>query len=230
MSRFFLVFLVPWFSFWDSREFLRTLRLLLSFYSFERKVLVFQWNLSDSKSPQVTRTLPSILADLNNAIIWTVSTRPLISKFSRLFINPSVTVLSKLITAGITVTFMFHSLFVCFLLLLFFFFSSLAKSRYLSLFSLSFSFTLWSAGTVLISCWLSLGLVVWLRLGDPFVSQNPIEVCASQPPGRILGCKYTNFFYVCMYVFEFFSVSWRSFTGVCKALDCGTVASEFKFQ
>ena len=58
------------------------------------------------------------------------------------------------------------------------FFSSLAKSRNLSLFSLSFSFILWSTGTVLstirqvlLFCWLSIGLVVWSRLDDSFVSQ-----------------------------------------------------------
>ena len=39
---------------------------------------------------------------------------------------------------------MFNS---CFVFLLFFFFNSLAMSRYLSFFSLSFSFILWSAGT-----------------------------------------------------------------------------------
>ena len=44
--------------------------------------MVFHWSLSDSKSPQVFKTLLSILADLNNAIVWTVSTRPLISKSS----------------------------------------------------------------------------------------------------------------------------------------------------
>ena len=30
--------------------------------------------LSDSKSPPVSRTLRSVLADLNNAILWAVST------------------------------------------------------------------------------------------------------------------------------------------------------------
>ena len=56
------------------------------------------------------------------------------------------------------------------------FFSSLARSKYLSFCSLSFGFTLRSAGTakftirqVLFFCWLSLGLVVWLILDDPFV-------------------------------------------------------------
>ena len=47
----------------------------------------------------------------------------------------------------------------------------------------------YSAG-YLFFCWLSLGLVVWPRLGDPYTSQNPREVCVSHSPGRILGCAY----------------------------------------
>ena len=42
--------------------------------------MIFYRSLSDSKSPQLSRTLLSILADLNNAVVWTVSTRPVISK------------------------------------------------------------------------------------------------------------------------------------------------------
>ena len=84
--------------------------------------MVSRWSLSDSKSPQVFRTLLSILADLSNAVHWMVSTHPPISNsFKPLGIVPSAP-----ITIGITVTFMFHS-----------FFSSLAKSKYLSLLSLS---------------------------------------------------------------------------------------------
>ena len=40
-------------------------------------------------------------------------------------------------------------------------------------------------------CWLSLGLVVWPRFGDPFVSQNPWVVCAYHSSGQIPGCAYT---------------------------------------
>ena len=80
--------------------------------------MVFSWNLSDIKSPQVSRTLLGILADLNNAVVWMVSTRPFISKSSSAFANPSVTVQRALITIGIAVIFMFHS-----------FFYSLARSR-----------------------------------------------------------------------------------------------------
>ena len=85
--------------------------------------MVFHWSLSDSKIPQVSRTLLSILADFNHSLVWMVSTRPLISKSSSPCINPLVTVPSTPTTIDITVTFMFHS-----------FFSSLARSRHLSLF------------------------------------------------------------------------------------------------
>ena len=98
--------------------------------------MVFHWSLSDSKSPQVSRTLLSILAVFNNAVVWMVSTLPPISKSSRPFNNPLVIVPKAPITISIIVTFMFHS-----------FFNSLARSRYLALFSRSFSFILWSAGT-----------------------------------------------------------------------------------
>ena len=55
---------------------------------------------------------------------------------SRPFNNPLVIVPNAPITIGTIVTFMFHS-----------FFNSLARSRYLSFFLLSFRFILWSAGT-----------------------------------------------------------------------------------
>ena len=98
--------------------------------------MVFHWSLSDSKSPQVSRTRLRILASLSNAVVWIVSTRPPTSKSSRPFNNPLVIVPNTPITIGTIVTFMFHS-----------FFNSLAGSRYLSFFSLSFRDILWSAGT-----------------------------------------------------------------------------------
>ena len=73
--------------------------------------MVFHWSLSDSKSPQVSRTLLSILAVFNNAVVWMVSTRPPTSKSSRPFDNPFVTVPKAPITIGIIVTFMFNSFF-----------------------------------------------------------------------------------------------------------------------
>ena len=68
-------------------------------------------SLSESKSPQVSRILLSILADLNSAVIWMVSTRLLIVKSSRSIINPLVTVPSAPIKIGVTVTFIFRSFF-----------------------------------------------------------------------------------------------------------------------
>ena len=94
------------------------------------------WSLSNSKSPQVSRTLLSILADLNIAVVWMDSTRPRTSKSSSTFNNPLVTVPKAPFTIGIIVTFMFR----CFL-------NSLVLSRYLSFFSHSFSFILRSAVT-----------------------------------------------------------------------------------
>ena len=95
---------------------------------------VFHGGLSDSKSAQVSRTLFSILADLNNTVVWTVLTRPVISKSSSLCTNPLVTVRRAPITIGRVVNFRFHS-----------FLNSLARSTNLSLFSHSFNFTLWSS-------------------------------------------------------------------------------------
>ena len=133
---------------------------------------VFHWSLSVSKSPQVNRTLLSSLSDLNTAVVWIVSTCPLISKSSIPFTNPLGIVPSAPITSGITVTFMIYA------------FSSLARLIYLCLFSTSLDFTLWSAGKAKSTIqqvlffflafffffffWLSLDLVDWLKLGCPF--------------------------------------------------------------
>ena len=98
--------------------------------------MVFHWSLSDSKSPQVSRTPPRILAVLSSAVIWIVSTRPTTSKSPRPLNNPLPIVPKAPITIGTIVTFMFHS-----------FFNSLARLRYLPFFLHSFRFILWSAGT-----------------------------------------------------------------------------------
>ena len=108
---------------------------LLESFSLQRYLMVFHWSLSDNKSPRVSWTHLSILTDLNDAVVWTVSTCPVMSKSSSLCTNSLVTIPRVPTTIDIIVTFMFHCFFI-----------SLARSRYLSLFSLSFNFTLWSAG------------------------------------------------------------------------------------
>ena len=153
--------------------------------------MVLHWILNDSKSPQVSRPLLYIPADPNNAIVWIVCTRPLISQSSSHFTNPLVTVPSASITIPMSGTFMFHS-----------FSNSLGMSTYLYLFSLSFSFTLWSTGMpnsiIFFFCWLSQRLVVWPILDDSLVSQNLI---------LLLLFIHQSFFFP-------ISVSWSSFIGV----------------
>ena len=154
-------------------------------------LLVFQWILSDSKS-QVSRTLLSILADINNVFFYGSDS----TSYSKSFTpsnNHMVTVPSAPIIFGIRVTFMLHS-----------FFRSLARSRYLYILILLIIFQFYPlvsrnsivnySAASLFFC-TSLRLLVWPRLSDPFVSQNPKEFCASHFLGRILGCFYT----VCSY-------------------------------
>ena len=150
--------------------------------------MVLNWSLSDSKSPQVFWTLFSILADLNNAIVLIVSTCPLISKSSCPCTNHLATYRARLLQV---VSLPLSSSIVCF------FFSSLASSGYLSLFSLScdqperqsspfdrFSFLLTITSSV-----------VRPRLGELFLSPHPRGVCASHFIGPTVGCAYT----ICSY-------------------------------
>ena len=115
-----------------------------------------------------------------------VSTHPPTNKSSSPFRNPLITVQNAPITIGIIVICMSHS-----------FFNSLARSRYLSFFSHSFSFILWSTGTakstilrVLFFWWLLSGLVFWLRLGDPYVCQSPKGVCVLFSRTAAVLCVY----------------------------------------
>ena len=148
---------------------------------------VFHWSLNESMSPQVCRILLSILAVLNNAVVGMVSTRPPTSKSSSPFNNPLFTVPKAPITIGIIVNCMFHS-----------FFHSLARSWYLSVFSHSFIFIQWSAGTanltiLKILCFLLIIIRSGLfpRLDDPCVCQSPIGVYVCYFLGQVLVCAYT---------------------------------------
>ena len=85
--------------------------------------MVSPWNLRNTKYPLVSGTLLNILADLNNAVVLMVSIRPPMFSSSRPCSKLLDTVSGALITIGVTVAFMLHSLF-----------RSLAMSKYLSLF------------------------------------------------------------------------------------------------
>ena len=137
--------------------------------------MVFHESLSDSKSPQVFRTLLSILA----------------SPFS----NPLVTVPNAPITFGIIVPCMLHS-----------FFHSLASSRYLSFFSLSFSFILWSAGTAK-STILQVLFFLLIIIKSGLLARIRWSVCH----------YYYYFYYYSFRIFHI-SVSWWFFTWVTASL------------
>ena len=62
--------------------------LLLESFSRQLTLVVFHWNQNDSKSPLSFGTLLTILADLNNPVVWMVSILPLISNSSGLFPCP----------------------------------------------------------------------------------------------------------------------------------------------
>ena len=97
-------------------------------------LMVIHWSLSDSKSPQVSRTFLSILVDLNNTVVLMLSARSLIFNSS----SP----LSKLL--GIVRV---HQLLLVSLSCSIAFISSLVISKYLSLFSFSLIFIQWSSET-----------------------------------------------------------------------------------
>ena len=123
--------------------------------------MVFQWSLSDSKSSQVSRTFLSILTDLNN-VVRMVSTRPLIYNSSVPYTNPldqlqSFGYCDKSISYNWYKRYFHVPQFVCF-------FNYVARSTYLSFFSFSFNFILWSAGTAKSAILQSLSFLLLLLL------------------------------------------------------------------
>ena len=166
----------------DSKSLLLSLLLLLLFYYLR----VFHISVSDNKFPQVSRTLLSILVELNNAVVWIVSTYPLILKPSCPFTNPLVTVPRAPITIGITVIFMFYG-----------FFQFPSKVQVLNLLSLSFSFTLWLAGTAKSTVLFFLLIIIRCdRLAEikwsVCISKSQRSLCVSFSR---TGCAYT----ICLY-------------------------------
>ena len=120
------VFMVFSIKFMTSCDILYILRQYYFLRAFPTSVIWWP-SLSVTKSSQVSRTLLSILTDLNNAVVWMILIRFLISNSSSLFTN-----LWGLFQ-GRQLQMVSPSLF-CFIA----FFSSLARSEYLSLFSFDF--------------------------------------------------------------------------------------------
>ena len=93
--------------------------LLLERFSHRFKLIVFHWSLSDRKSPQISRTLLSILAALNNSEVWMISIRPLTSKSSSPFNNLLIVIIIIVITFSV-----FH------ISISWWFFTGLSDSKY----------------------------------------------------------------------------------------------------
>ena len=159
----------------------------LRLFSLQHRLMVFYWSLWDSKFPKVSRTLLSNLLDLNSAVVWIVCTRCLFSIAPSPFKDTLVIIPSTLVTIGITVIFMLHSF--CF------FFNSLKRSRYLSLFLQFYSMVCRdgkvknSASSVFSAhyhiVWSSCRnymIRFYFKISENFVSHFP---------GRILGRAYT---------------------------------------
>ena len=155
--------------------------------------MVFHWRLSDSRSPQVSRTLFSILAILNNAVVWMVSTRPSTYKSSRPFHNLLVTVPKAPISVDIIVNFMLHSFFLQFsskvevlisLFTFFQFYSVVSRDSKVDNFS-DFFFLL----LIIVRS----GLLAEIRW-SVCMSKSHRSLCVSFPV-CVLGCAYT----ICWY-------------------------------
>ena len=126
--------------------------------------MVFHWSPSDSKSLQISRTLLKILINLNISVVWRVSILPLISNSYCLFSTYFKTIPITPTIIFLTVTLTFRS-----------FFSSLARSKYLSLITLSFISTLWFYGMTSNFYFSFVTRLSGLRdrLSDQFVSKIP---------------------------------------------------------
>ena len=118
----------------------------------------FQWILTDSKPPWVFRTLLSILIVFID--VWMVSILPLISSFPISFPGTPTTI-------GIIIAFMFHSIP-----------SSLARSRHLFIFWVSFIFNQQSTGLAKCIRW---QVIFLINTGSGLLAGIEWTVCISSP-------------------------------------------------
>ena len=145
---------------------------------------VSRWSFSGRKYPWVTGIIFRILTDLNNVVVCLVSTCPHISILpvalpilQRLFKVNQI----QLVSPSLPCLFVFSSrvllgIYLCF--------------HFLLIFTLK---PAWTAKSIIpqVLIFLVDSLVIWPRLGDLFVSQNPRKFCTSHSPGQSFGCAYT---------------------------------------
>ena len=144
--------------------------------------MVFYLSLSDSKSSQVSRTLLNILVDFIWAVVWMLSTLPIIPILSCFFF------LSKFLgyySEGSINDWYHRHLYISQI------FCFLARSKYFFRFSPSFTFVLWSAGTAKFTTWQILFFLLWSSWGDLSLSQSPRELHAFYFQRQILVSAFT---------------------------------------
>ena len=176
--------------------------------------MIFCW--SHSKSPKVSRTLLSILVNLNNTLVWMVLILFLVSCSCSLFIKYMEIVPSAQTTIGITVILM--SLSFC---------SSLGIFKYLSVRFLLFC-DLPEQQNSQITNYFFLLINTSPGIVDPFESQNLWDFCASSSLGRTLAGACTI---CCMFKFYFlYNSKWTTIpTHSCLMLHsfCGSFLHSF---
>ena len=107
---------------------------LLGSFSHQCQLIVFHWSVSDGLSPRLSRTLLSILANINNVAVLMILILPLISNSASSLLSPwGLFQLHQLLLVSLSP---YSTAF----------FRTLVGSKYLSIFSISFIFTLWSMG------------------------------------------------------------------------------------
>ena len=138
--------------------------------------MVFHKILNDSKSSQLSRTLISIPGDFNIAVVCLVLILPLIPFSTSLCSNPLVACQLLFVSPSPPCSTDF--------------FSPLARSKYLFIFSLSFIFTLWSAGTGQ-SNWWKIIFFLLINTNSSLLAGIgwPVYISNSQ---RIIGASFSR--------------------------------------
>ena len=145
--------------------------------------MVSHWSLSDNKSLQVSRTLLGILTDLNNAVVWMISTRPVISTnsclvFYSFLANLPHSLIIILIISSLS-SYNLHSLFSCVLSIFLSHTLSLWRSFMLLLKEIKFlSRGFHFLGMSKFSCGIFRLLVSWYIHTIVFLSSFPSYCCS----------------------------------------------------
>ena len=193
-----LVSLFAFFDFHSARTFKSTIQQVLFIIIIFTPWEFFTSALADGLSLESEWQVFSCLQDSSQYFGWSHQCYSLdglhsssIFKSSSPFTNLLLSVSRAPITIGINITFMFHN-----------FFNSLARSKYLSFFSLSFISTLWSDGTVksTILQVLFFFLLIIIRSGRlteiwwfVFISKSQMSLCVSFSRGDSGLCIYHLF-------------------------------------